>query len=59
VETQSFLRGNGHQTMAYTWLHENAEGEAGKVRLTVEAVGATEGDNVDGEINVVVEEGAP
>jgi hypothetical protein len=45
--------------MAYTWLHENAEGEAGKVRLTVEAVGATEGDNVDGEINVVVEEGAP
>jgi hypothetical protein len=45
--------------MAYTWLHENVEGDAGKVRLTVEAVGATQGDNVDEEISVVVEEGAP
>jgi hypothetical protein len=30
-------------------LRVNLEGEAGKVRLTVEAVGAAEGDGVDGE----------
>jgi hypothetical protein len=45
--------------MAYMWLHENLEGEAGKVQLTVEAVGAAEGDDIDGEIGVEVEEGAP
>jgi hypothetical protein len=45
--------------MAYTWLHKNLEGEAGKVRLTIEVVNAVEGDDVDGEIGVEVEEGAP
>jgi hypothetical protein len=30
VETWSSLRGNGHRAMAYTRLHENPEGEAGK-----------------------------
>jgi hypothetical protein len=41
--------------MAYTWLYDNLEGEAGKVQLTIEV----EGDDVDGEIGVEVEEGAP
>jgi hypothetical protein len=45
--------------MANTRLHENPEGEAGKVQLTVEAVGTVEGDDVDGEIGMEVEEGAP
>jgi hypothetical protein len=45
--------------MAYTWIHKNPEGEAGKVRLTVEAVDVVEGDDVDREISVEVEEGAP
>jgi hypothetical protein len=45
--------------MAYTRLHENPEGEAGKVWLTIEVVGVAEGDNVDGEIIMGVEEGAP
>jgi hypothetical protein len=58
METQSFLRGTGHRAMAYTRLHENLEGETGKVRLTIEAVGATEGDDVDGEIGMEVDEGA-
>jgi hypothetical protein len=44
--------------MAYTWLHENLEGEAGKVRLTIEAVSVVEEDDVDGEIGMEVEEGA-
>jgi hypothetical protein len=35
--------------MVYKLLHENPEAEAGKVRLTVEAVGAAERDIVDGE----------
>jgi hypothetical protein len=59
VETRSFLRGNGCRAMAYTRLHENLEGEARKVRLTIEAVSAAEGDDVYGEIGVEVEEGAP
>jgi hypothetical protein len=58
AETRSFLGGNGHQMMAYTWLHENLEGEAGKVRLTIEAVSVVEEDDVDGEIGMEVEEGA-
>jgi hypothetical protein len=45
--------------MANTRLHENLEGEAGKVWLTIEAVSVTEGDDVDKEIGVEVEEGAP
>jgi hypothetical protein len=45
--------------MPYTWLHENPEGEVGKVWLTVEVVRAAEGDDVDGEIGVGVEEGTP
>jgi hypothetical protein len=32
------LRGNGHQTMAYTRINENPKGEAGKVWLIVEMV---------------------
>jgi hypothetical protein len=35
--------------MVYKLLHGNPEGEAGKVWLTVEAVGAVERDIVDGE----------
>jgi hypothetical protein len=53
------LRGNGHRMMPYTWLHENPEGEVRKVWLTVEVVCAAEGDDVDGEIGVGVEEGTP
>jgi hypothetical protein len=45
--------------MAYTRIHENLEGEVGKVWLTIEVVSVTEGDDVDGEIGVEVEEGAP
>jgi hypothetical protein len=45
--------------MTYTRLHENPKGEARKVRLTIVAIGAMEGDSVDGEISVEVEEGAP
>jgi hypothetical protein len=45
--------------MAYTWINENPEGEAGKVWLIVEMVGTAEEDDVDGEIGVEVEEGAP
>jgi hypothetical protein len=59
AETQSFLRGNSHRMMTYTRLHENPKGEARKVRLTIVAIGAVEGDSVDGEISVEVEEGAP
>jgi hypothetical protein len=59
VETQSFLRGNGHRTMAYTQLNENPEGEASKVRLTIKVVSTAEEDDVDEEIGVEVEECAP
>jgi hypothetical protein len=45
--------------MAYTRLHENPEGEAGKVRLTIKAVSAAEQDDINGEIGAEVEEGAP
>jgi hypothetical protein len=45
--------------MAYTWLHGNLEGEAGKVLFTIKAVSTAEGDDVDGEIGGEVEEGAP
>jgi NADPH-dependent curcumin reductase CurA len=39
AETQSLLRVTGHGMTAYMLLHENPEGKAGKVWLTIEAVG--------------------
>jgi hypothetical protein len=53
------LREFGHGTSAYTPLQENLVGEVGKAYLTIEAVGAAEGDVVDRESGVKVKEGAP
>jgi hypothetical protein len=49
AKNQRFFRVNSHWTVAYTPLHKDPKGEAGKVQLTIEAVGAVEGDNINGE----------